>query len=85
MGQGDILDRSTPQKAATGPEGECLVNVRVLIAVLAAGAVVATAPRHLSAAQAKTPAAQAKPAAAAPRLVILTAGDPAGEKMTYTE
>ena len=62
------------------------MNVRVLIAVLAAGAVVATAPRHLSAAQAKPPAAQAKPAAAAaPRLVVLTAGDPAGEKMTYSK
>jgi len=59
------------------------VNVRVLIAVLAAGAVVAAAPIHL-AAQAKPAAAQAKPAAGAPRLVVLTAGDPVGEKMTYS-
>jgi azurin len=60
------------------------VNVRVSIALLAAVAMVATAPRHLVAAQAKPAATQAKPAAAAPRLVVLTAGDPAGEKMTYS-
>jgi len=59
------------------------VKVRVLIAFLAAGAVIATAPRHLAAAQAKPAATQAKPAAA-PRLVVLTAGDPVGEKMTYS-
>jgi azurin len=58
------------------------VNVRVLLAVLAAGAVVATAPANFAAAQTKPAAAQAKPAAA-PRLVVLTAGDPVGEKMTY--
>jgi azurin len=57
------------------------VNVRVLIALLTAGAVIATAPGV--AAQAKPPAPQAK-AAAAPRLVVLTAGDPVGEKMTYS-
>ena len=74
---------SAPQIAAWGPEGECLVNVRVSIALLAAVAMVATAPRQLGAAQAKPAAAQAKPAAA-PRLVVLTAGDPAGEKMTYS-
>ena len=59
------------------------MKVRVLIAFLAAGAVIATAPRHLAAAQAKPAATQAKPAAA-PRLVVLTAGDPVGEKMTYS-
>ena len=75
---------SLPQGAASGPEGECLVNVRALIAVLAATAVVATAPRHLAADQAKPAAPQAKPAATAPRLVVLTAGDPVGEKMTYS-
>jgi len=74
---------STPLEADLGPEGECVVKVRVLIAFLAAGAVIATAPRHLAAAQAKPAATQAKPAAA-PRLVVLTAGDPVGEKMTYS-
>lgn len=59
------------------------MKVRVLIALLAAGAVIATAPGHRVAAQAKPPAPQAK-AAAAPRLVVLTAGDPVGEKMTYS-
>ena len=55
------------------------MKVRLLMVLLAAGAMVATLPRHISA-QAKPPAA----AAAAPRLVVLTAGDPVGEKMTYS-
>lgn len=55
------------------------MKVRLLIVLLAAGAVVATLPRNISAAQAK-PAA----AAAAPRLIVLTAGDPVGEKMSYS-
>ena len=60
------------------------MNVRVSIALLAAMATAATAPGHLAAAQAKPAATQAKPVAGAPRLVVLTAGDPVGEKMTYS-
>ena len=62
------------------PEGECLVKVRLLVALLTAGSVLAGAPK-LAADQTK-PAA---PASATPRLVVLTAGDPAGDKMSYSK
>ena len=55
------------------------MKVRLLVALVAAGAVIAGVPSKLAADQAK-PAA-----AAAPRLVVLTAGDPVGEKMTYSK
>ena len=53
------------------------MNVRFLVAVLVAGAVVAGAAHHLS-------ADQAKPASAPARLVVVTAADPVGEKMSYS-
>ena len=46
-----------------------------LVAAAMAGAVIAGAPLR---------AEQAKPAPAAPRLVVVTAGDPVGEKMSYS-
>lgn len=55
------------------------MRVRLLVVLVAASAVVATLPSRISA-QAKPPAT----AAAAPRLVVLTAGDPVGEKMNYS-
>ena len=55
------------------------MKVRLLVAALAAGAVMAGAPQQVAAEQTK-PAAPA----AAPRLVVLTAGDPVGDKMTYS-
>ena len=66
--------------ARESPEGVCLVRVRLLVALMAAGAAIAGVPQKLA-------ADQAKPAAAAstPRLVVLTAGDPVGEKMTYSK
>lgn len=54
------------------------MKARLLVALLAAGAVTAGVPRTLA-------ADQAKPGAAAPRLVVLTAGDPAGDKMAYSK
>ncbi len=53
------------------------VRTRRIVAVVAAGVAVLAATRY-------TAAEQAKPAAAAPRLVAITAGDPVGEKMTYS-
>ena len=69
-GRDEMHCGSTPQEAASGPEGECLVNVRVLIAVLAAGAVVATAPRHLAAARQNR--LLPRPSRLPPRLVLLS-------------
>jgi azurin len=51
-----------------------------LAGVILAGAVVTGAGAGQS-----VSAAQAKPAAAAPRLVVLTASDPVGEKMSYSK
>ena len=53
------------------------MNVRSLVVAVLAGVATLTASRHLA-------AEQAKPAAAAPRMVVITAGDPVGEKMSYS-
>jgi azurin len=54
------------------------VNLRSLGVAVLVGAATLTATRHLA-------AEQAKPAAAAPRMVVITAGDPVGEKMSYSK
>lgn len=56
------------------------MNLRSLVVAALAGAATLTAMPHLK-------AEQAKPAAptAAPRLVVITAGDPIGEKMSYNK
>ena len=53
------------------------MSVRLVVAVVLASAMVACAVRYLS-------AEQAKPGAAAPRLVVVTVSDPVGEKMSYS-
>ncbi len=75
-------DGSFRGNAGCGSGGECLVNVRVVTAVLAAGLVLTPPARPLAAAQTKP--APAPAAAAAPRLVVLTVSDPVGEKMSYS-
>lgn len=52
------------------------MRFRCLVATLLAGVFVAAGSRM--------GAEQAKPGAATPRLVVITAGDPVGEKMTYS-
>ena len=54
------------------------MTVRSLAGVLAAGVLLAAPFRPVA-------AEQAKPGAAAPRLVVITAGDPVGEKMSYSK
>ena len=53
------------------------MKVRLLVALLTGGSVIAGAAGTVA-------AEQAKPAAAAPRLVVVTVTDPVGEKMAYS-